>query len=295
MGGDLKSKSSDLSESTDAMLWLSAVSKRYVRGGLLWNRTPVAAVEGVDFEIPRGKTLALVGESGSGKSTVARCVAHLEEPDSGQIWIAGENIASRNSVSSGSIKRSSRASLLLRNQVQMVFQDAVTSMNPRFTARQVVEEPLLIMGVGEQLRGEAARTAMNEVGLSADWLDRSAIEFSGGQRQRLAIARALVVRPKLLVLDEALTGLDLSTQAQISNLLLDLQAAHSLTYLLISHDLALVARMADTVAVMARGRIVETGPTLEILTAPKHEETLRLLTWSRTAQTNLANISGMGA
>jgi peptide/nickel transport system ATP-binding protein len=136
---------------------------------------------------------------------------------------------------------------------------------------------------------------MNEVGLPAEWLDRSVMEFSGGQRQRLAIARALVVRPKLLVLDEALTGLDLSTQAQISNLLLDLQAAHSLTYLLISHDLALVAHMADTIAVMARGRIVETGSTLEIMTAPKHGETLRLLAWARTAQSNLANISGMPA
>lgn len=291
----MKSKLSSLPESTDAMLRLKAVSKHYVRGGLLWNRTEVAAVEGVDFEIPGGKTLALVGESGSGKSTVARCVAHLEEPDFGQIWIAGEDIASGNSASSDSARRSSRSSLLLRNQVQMVFQDAITSMNPRFSARQIVEEPLLIMGVGEQLRADAARTAMNEVGLSADWLDRSVMEFSGGQRQRLAIARALVVRPKLLVLDEALTGLDISTQTQISNLLLDLQAAHSLTYLVISHDLALVARMADTIAVMAHGRIVETGPTLEIMTAPKHEETLRLLTWARTAQSNLATISEMPA
>jgi len=291
----LKNKLSSPSESTDAMLCLRAVSKRYVRGGLLWNRTRVVAVEEVGLEIPGGKTLALVGESGSGKSTIARCVAHLEELDSGQIWIAGEDIAARNSTSSDSVKQSSRANLLLRNQVQMVFQDAITSMNPRFSARQVVEEPLVIMGVGEQLRGDATRTAMNEVGLSADWLDRSVMEFSGGQRQRLAIARALVVRPKLLVLDEALTGLDLSAQAQISNLLLDLQALLSLTYLLISHDLALVARMADTIAVMARGRIVEQGSTREIMTEPKHEETLRLLAWARTAQSNLASISGMPA
>ncbi|MFZ3339799.1 MAG: dipeptide/oligopeptide/nickel ABC transporter ATP-binding protein [Terriglobales bacterium] len=284
---------------TDAILRVRGISKRYVRGGLLRNRTPVMAVEGVDLEIPAGRTLALVGESGSGKSTVARCVARLEKPDAGQIWIAGESISGRDfgnpDSSRPAAKRSPRANLLLRNQVQMVFQDAITSMNPRFSARRVIEEPLLIMGVGAQLRSDAARTAMNEVGLSADWLDRSVMEFSGGQRQRLAIARALVARPKLLVLDEALTGLDLSTQAQIANLLLDLQAAHSLTYLLISHDLALVARVADTIAVMARGRIVEKGPTFEIMTAPKHEDTIRLLAWSRAAQSNFANISEMPA
>jgi len=300
MGNDSKSDlKSNLPSpvSADAMLRVRAVSKRYVRGGLLWNRTQVAAVDGVDLEIPPGRTLALVGESGSGKSTVARCVARLEEPDAGEIWIAGERIAGRipgnlGSPQPDSARQSARANLLLRNQVQMVFQDSITSMNPRFTARRVIEEPLLIMGVSAQLRRDAARTAVNEVGLSADWLDRSVMEFSGGQRQRLAIARALVVRPKLLVLDEALTGLDLSTQGQIANLLLDLQAAHSLTYLLISHDLALVARMADTIAVMAKGRIVEKGPAFEIMTAPKHEETLRLLSWARAAQSNLALISG---
>ncbi len=296
MGNDSESKLPRPPVAADAMLRVRAVSKRYVRGGLLWNRTQVAAVDGVDLEIPAGRTLALVAESGSGKSTVARCVARLEEPDAGEIWIAGERIAGRDpgnpdSPKPDSARRGARANLLLRNQVQMVFQDASTSMNPRFTARRVIEEPLLIMGVSAQLRGDAARTAVNEVGLSADWLDRSAMEFSGGQRQRLAIARALVVRPKLLVLDEALTGLDLSTQGQIANLLLDLQAAHSLTYLLISHDLALVARMADTIAVMAKGRIVEKGPTFEIMTAPKHEETIRLLAWARAAQSNLALIS----
>jgi ABC-type glutathione transport system ATPase component len=270
-------------EPASPLLRVRGLAKRYVRGGLWRNRSPVAAADGIDFEISAAKTLALVGESGSGKSTVARCVARLEKPDSGQIWINNEDPDNR----------SSGARLLLRKQVQMVFQDPITSMNPRFTAAQVVEEPLLIMGLDAGLRRDAARTVMTEVGLSADWMDRSVMEFSGGQRQRLAIARALVVRPKLLVLDEALTGLDLSTQAQIANLLLDLQASHSLTYLLISHDLALVARMADTIAVMANGRIVEKGSTAEIMTAAKHEETLRLLTWARAAQSNLALISGM--
>ena len=269
-------------EPANSLLRVRGLSKRYVRGGLWRNRTPVLAADAVDFEIFAGKTLALVGESGSGKSTVARCVARLEKPSAGEIWMDGELPENR----------SARVRLLLRNQVQMVFQDPITSMNPRFTAAQIVEEPLLIMGLEAALRRDAARTVMNEVGLSADWLDRSVTEFSGGQRQRLAIARALVVRPKLLVLDEALTGLDLSTQAQIANLLLDLQASHSLTYLLISHDLALVARMADTIAVMAGGRIVEMGTTLEVMNAPKHDETLRLLAWARAAQSNLANISG---
>ncbi len=274
------------------------LSKRYVRGGLWRNRSPVMAVEAVDFEIFAGKTLALVGESGSGKSTVARCVARLEKPDSGEIWIDGEALAHRHTANHANPEgadRRSRERLLLRNRVQMVFQDAVTSMNPRFSAAQVVEEPLLIMGLDASLRRQAARTVVNEVGLAAEWLDRPVLEFSGGQRQRLAIARALVVRPRLLVLDEALSGLDLSTQAQIANLLLDLQAAHSLTYLLISHDLALVARMADTIAVMSGGRIVERGSALDMMTSPKHAETVRLLAWARAAQSNLASISGTPA
>ncbi|MGH9642391.1 MAG: ABC transporter ATP-binding protein [Terriglobales bacterium] len=255
----------------------------------------MAAVVGVNFEVSKGKTLALVGESGSGKSTVARCVAGLEEPNSGQIWLDGEDPGNHGREISEAARHGTGKRLLSRNRVQMVFQDAVTSMNPRFCAARVIEEPLLIMGLGARLRRQAAQTAMNEVGLSADWLDRPVMDFSGGQRQRLAIARTLVVRPKLLVLDEALTGLDLSTQAQIANLLLDLQVAHSLTYLLISHDLALVARMADTIAVMAGGRIVEIAPAREIINTAKHVETLRLLASARTAQTNLLKISEASA
>jgi ABC-type glutathione transport system ATPase component len=271
------------------LLRVRGLSKRYVRGGLWRNRTPVSAVDAVDLDIFAGQTLALVGESGSGKSTVARCVARLEKPDHGQIWIDSDIDAAEPG------RRSARERLLQRNRVQMVFQDPVTSMNPRFTAAQVVEEPLMIMGVDARLRRDAARTVVNEVGLSADWLERSVMEFSGGQRQRLALARALVVRPRLLVLDEALTGLDLSAQAQIANLLLDLQAAHKLTYLLISHDLPLVARLADNIAVMSAGRVVETGPAFEMMASPKHAETLRLLAWARAAQSNLAALSGASA
>jgi ABC-type glutathione transport system ATPase component len=281
MGSDLPT----LPVSHDSLLRVRKLAKRYVRGNLWGRRVAVVAVNGVDLEIPRGQTLALVGESGSGKSTVARCVARLEKPDSGQIWIGEKNASDL----------SSNSRLPLGREVQMVFQDPVTSMNPRLTAAEVVEEPLLIQGLNRDQRRKVALESIDEVGLSRAWADRSAMQFSGGQRQRLAIARALVLRPKLLVLDEAITGLDLSTQAQIANLLLALQTSHSFTYLLISHDLALVARMADAIAVMAGGRIVETGPTSQMMTAPKEEETIRLLASARAAQSRLDTLSEASA
>lgn len=258
---------------------------------------PVAAVRCVDFEIPRGQTLALVGESGSGKSTVARCVTRLERPDSGQILIQGTDIA----------RLHPRDLVPFRSGIQMVFQDAVTSMNPRFSALEVIDEPLLIGAQGAQAgqkvqggrnrqsRRDLARDLMVEVGLSPDWMNRSILHFSGGQRQRLALARALTLRPQLLVLDEALSGLDLSTQAQIANLLLDLQAAHSLTYLLISHDLALVARLADLIGVMSEGQTVEVGPTQQIISSPNHAATKKLLASAKAAASNLAAITGASA
>ena len=267
------------------MLRVRGLTKHYIRGGLWRGRVPVSAANDVDLEIPTGQTLALVGASGSGKSTVARCVARLERPDAGQIWIAGRDIAN---LSSHDLRP-------LRPQVQMIFQDAVTSMNPRLTALQVVEEPLLIQEQTSPQRRAAAMQCIREVGIPEDWAARSIMDFSGGQRQRLAIARALTLRPKLLVLDESLTGLDLSTQAQIANLLLDLQASHALTYLLISHDLTLVSRMADAIAVMAGGRIVENKPTPEIMTAPAHAETIRLVSSARTAQSNLSAVTGAPA
>jgi ABC-type glutathione transport system ATPase component len=251
----------------------------------------VAAVRCADFEIPRGQTLALVGESGSGKSTVARCVTRLERPDAGQILIQGTDIS----------QLDSRDLVPFRSGIQMVFQDAVTSMNPRFSALEVIEEPLLISaragqaGRNRQSRRDLARDLLVEVGLAPDWMNRSILHFSGGQRQRLALARALTLRPQLLILDEALSGLDLSTQAQIANLLLDLQAAHSLTYLLISHDLALVTRLADVIGVMSEGQTVEVGPTQQIISSPTHSATKKLLASAKAAASNLAAITGASA
>jgi ABC-type glutathione transport system ATPase component len=274
-----------------SLLRVNGLSKQYVRGGLWRRRVPVAAVRCVDFEIPRGQTLALVGESGSGKSTVARCVTRLERPDAGQILIEGTDIAQLDSCDM----------VPFRSGIQMVFQDAVTSMNPRFSALEVIDEPLRIRAQGaqggrnRQGRRDLVRDLMVEVGLAPDWMNRSILHFSGGQRQRLALARALALRPQLLVLDEALSGLDLSTQAQIANLLLDLQAAYSLTYLLISHDLTLVARLADVIGVMCEGQTVEVGPAQQIISSPTHAATKKLLASAKAAASNLAAITGASA
>lgn len=280
----MKTESSPSKPASQPVLRVSGLSKSYRRKGVGWRRTDlIAAAIAVEFEIFAGQTLALVGSSGSGKSTVARCVTRLEKPDAGQIWLEGADIA----------QLDSRQLRSLRAKLQIVFQDAATSMNPRFTAAQVIEEPLLIQGQDDKSsRRTRAGELMQEVGLSSQWADRSAMEFSGGQQQRLAIARALALKPKLLVLDEAFSGLDLSTEAQIANLLLELQASHSLAYLLISHDLALVARLADTIAVMAGGRIVERGSTPQIISNAHHAETRTLFAAAHAAQANLATVLG---
>ena len=264
---------------TNPLIRVENLSKHYVRGHIWKKRVPVQAIRHISFEIGTGRTLALVGASGSGKSTVARCMTRLEWPDEGHIWIDGTDVA----------RLGSRELLPFRSKIQMIFQDAITSMNPRFSAAEIIEEPSLIQGKGRAERREVAKKLMHDVALSPEWLDRPVMEFSGGQRQRLAIARALTLQPKLLVLDEALSGLDLSTQAQIANLLLDLQSAHSLSYLLISHEMGLVARMADDIAVMANGQIVETGSTQQILDDPKHAETKNLLASAKAAESKLAD------
>lgn len=259
------------------LLQVRNLAKAYTRRGSLVRRGACqqAAIE-VSFTLEAGSTLGLAGSSGSGKSTVARCISRIERPDQGEIVFAGRDLA----------QLSSRRLRPLRPAIQMVFQDAATAMNARFSAQEIISEPLLIQGLGSPPeRAARAREAMREVGLPPEWAHRGAHEFSGGQRQRLALARSLVLKPSLLILDEPLTGLDVSTRAQIANLLLDLQAAHGIAYLFISHDLPLLAHLADRIAVMAAGRIVEQGPVAQIMDSPRHAETRKLLGAANRAAT----------
>ncbi len=265
-------------------LRVEALSREYkLRTG--WRRSiSLQAVSGVSFYIPAGKTLGLVGSSGCGKSTVARCVTRLERPDKGEIWLGGVEISRLDSCNLRP----------LRCQIQMIFQDPITAMNPRMSAAEIIEEPLLIQGRGtpSQRKDQVARL-LEEVGLSPDWLKRRITEFSGGQLQRIAIARALILAPRILVLDEALSGLDLSIQAQIVHLLKKLQSAHSLTFLLISHDLGIVRHVADSVAIMSSGRIVEQGPAREIIANPQKPETQALV--AAADRLNAAFLKARGA
>jgi len=230
------------------LLEVRGLSKRFVQKRMLSRKEfVVQSLDDVDLMLRAGSTVAVLGRSGSGKSTLARCIAGFETPDSGEILLEGKPIIA-NKKSNGSARR----------PVQMIFQDAATSLNPRFTARQIVAEPLEIA----RWKSEADRTAramklMAEVGLDPDWAARPAGEFSGGQRQRLALARALAAEPKLLIMDEALSGLDMPLQAQMVRLLMELQARHGLAYLYISHDLNFISLFAQEVVVMNAGRIVE--------------------------------------
>jgi ABC-type glutathione transport system ATPase component len=226
------------------------------------------AIRDVTFSLERGHTLGLVGPSGSGKSTLALCLSFFEVPTSGEIWLEGRNLCG--------LSRRQRAPM--RADIQLIFQEPASSLNPRFTAAQIVTEPLLICRLGTgKTRLRLASELMETVGLPRQALQTPALEFSGGERQRLAIARALALEPKLLILDESFAGLDLSVQAQVSTLLLDLQKRRGLTYILISHDLALVWRLAGEIAVMDHGSIVEHAGVADLLARPRHPLTRELL------------------
>lgn len=211
--------------------------------------------------------MALVGKSGSGKSTLARCLAGLEAPDSGEIWFQGTNFLS---LRPSEFK-------LARREVQLVFQHSAAAMNPAFSALDAVAEPLRIGGVPRKISHQQALATMEQLGIPAGSANRSPLAFSGGQRQRLVLARALLLNPKLLILDEALAGLDIPTQLQIADLLLDLQRSRALSYVFISHDLRMAAHLADTIAVLDQGKIVEMGSAKEVCMNPRCEQTRELI------------------
>jgi oligopeptide transport system ATP-binding protein len=246
--------------------------KKYfpIKSGLLVDRTVdyVRAVDGVSFSIMEGETLGLVGESGSGKSTTGYCILRLLEPTEGSVRFEGREVTE---LGREDLRR-------VRREMQIVFQDPYASLDPRMTVGDIVGEPLVVHGVGTRRdRGARVRELLDVVGFDPTFVNRYPHEFSGGQRQRIGIARALALNPKLIVCDEPVSALDVSIQAQILNLLKDLQDEFGLTYLFIAHDLAVVRAMSDRIAVMNRGELVELGPAEEVYSTPREEYTKALL------------------
>jgi ABC-type oligopeptide transport system ATPase subunit len=242
-----------------------------VKKGIIIERTVghVKAVDGVTFVIPEGKTLGLVGESGSGKSTTGYCIIQLLKPTGGSIRFMGKELTT---MGREELRR-------IRQNMQIVFQDPYSSLDPRMTVGGIVAEPLEVHGIGtRKSRRESVRRLLEVVGFNPNYTNRYPHEFSGGQRQRIGVARALALNPKLIVCDEPVSALDVSIQAQILNLLKDLQRDFGLTYLFISHDLAVVRTMADEIAVMNQGKLVEVGPAEEVYSSPKEEYTKALFT-----------------
>lgn len=252
-----------------ALVEVCNLVKYFVRGGsLLRTGTVVKAVDGISFTIEEGETFGLVGESGSGKTTTGRCMLRLVEPTSGEVCFRGENVLTFTR------QRMRQA----RRDMQIVFQDPYSSLNPRMRARQIVEEPLIIHRLGNRAtRRDRVTELFGLVGLDPAQLERYPHEFSGGQRQRIGLARALALNPSFVILDEPVSSLDMSVQAQVVNLLLNLQQHLKLTYLFIAHDLRLVEHICSRVAVMYLGRIVEMGPAAALFATPQHPYTRALL------------------
>ena len=255
-----------------ALLSVRDLHKHFpIRKGTLVERTVgyVKAVDGVSFDIAQGETLGLVGESGSGKSTTGYCVIQLLKQTSGSIRFMGQELTE---LGREELRR-------MRREMQIVFQDPYASLDPRMTVGGIVAEPLEVHGIGtRRSRTETVRRLLEIVGFNPNFTNRYPHEFSGGQRQRIGIARALALNTKLIVCDEPVSALDVSIQAQILNLFKDLQRDFSLTYLFISHDLAVVRTMSDRIAVMNQGKLVEIGTAEQVYSQPKDEYTKALFT-----------------
>jgi len=240
-----------------------------LRGGLIPRvRKVCRAIDGLSLDIRPGETLGIVGESGCGKTTLGKAICRLVKPTQGEILLDGENV----------LTLRGRSLLAFRRQVQMIFQDPAESLNPRQTVGQILEEPLLIHKLGDRAeRQRRIAKILDEVGLESAAADRYPFEFSGGQRQRIGIARALVLKPSLIVCDEAVSALDVSVQSQILNLLLELQKEHGFAYLFISHDLAVVRHISDRIAVMYLGKVVERATREKLFRQPLHAYTKALI------------------
>jgi len=257
--------------SGDALLEVTDLEKLFpVKRGLMIERTVdyVRAVDGVSFQIGEGETLGLVGESGSGKSTTGYCVLQLLKPTNGSVRFMGKELTS---LPRGELRE-------MRKEMQIVFQDPYSALNPRMTVGNIVAEPMQVHDQGTRRAREArVRDLLETVGFNPDFTNRYPHEFSGGQRQRIGIARALALNPRLIVCDEPVSALDVSIQAQILNLLKDLQRDLGLAYLFVAHDLAVVRTMSDRIAVMNKGKIVETGDAEQVYKNPQDEYTRALL------------------
>ena len=256
---------------TETLLSIKKLKKHFAISSGVFSRVHdyVHAVDGVSFDIGKGETLGLVGESGCGKSTTGRCILRLIEPTSGEVWFQGADVT----------RLGTDALRQLRRDMQIIFQDPYASLNPRLTVGAIIGEALQIHGLAKSRKALEERVVelLETVGLQPDHLFRFPHEFSGGQRQRIGIARALAVEPKLVVCDEPVSALDVSIQAQVINLLEDLQEKFGLTYLFIAHDLSVVEHISSRVAVMYLGRVVEIAPSRALYDTPLHPYTEALL------------------